>query len=191
MRHRTVSTAGLLISAAITLFLFVALPAYAQESGEAYTATAIASEGTTGQISGRIVARIGTYTTPDEKKSLKDAFKKSPASGLAFLSTMSKGYINIEGQPGRKVHAIFTRDRQDGREIIFVGEHVASTLEKSRGIKAEDHPLAVMHLRFSSDGAPTSGEIFPAVKVAVTEDGFLDLQTDNSNRVILINIARQ
>jgi hypothetical protein len=104
---------------------------------------------------------------------------------------MSKGYINIEGQPGRTIQATFARDWQDGRELIFVGEHMSSKLEQWRNVKPEDHPLAVIHLRFAHDGTPVSGEIFPAVKLAITPEGFLDVQTDNSNHIGLHNIARR
>ncbi|HYX69453.1 MAG TPA: hypothetical protein VE825_09995 [Terriglobales bacterium] len=193
MRFRSAKLLGtlvLLISVAIALCCWSASPALAQDGPEVYTATVIASEGLAGST-GRISIRIVAYTPETEKTSLLAAFKKDPQAGMALLRSMSKGYINIEGQPGRKIEAVFTRPRQDGRDLIVIGEHVASRLEDWEGVKAEDHPVAVIHLRLAADGTPVGGEIFPAVKLAVTPDGFVDVQTDASNKITMINLARQ
>ena len=176
--------------ALLTLCLWPASPARAQGAPEIYTATVIASEGLAGST-GRISVRIVAYTSDAEKTNLLAAFKKDPQAGMTLLRSMSKGYINIEGQPGRKIEAVFTRPRQDGRDLIVIGEHVASKLEDWNGVKAEDHPMAVIHLRLAADGTPLGGEVFPAVKLAVTADGFLDVETDSSNKIIMINLARQ
>ncbi len=165
--------------------------ASAQQGEEAYTAMLIASEGLAGQTAGRIVVRITAHTTVAEKNDLKSAFQKSQDDGLNLLRTMSKGYINIEGQQGRKIMAVFTRDLKDGSELVIVGEHVVSKLEKLRDVKPEDHPLAVIHLRFDSGGDPVKGEVFPAVKVSVTPDGFVDVQTDNANKIMMYELKRR
>jgi len=193
MKFRTAKLLGplvLLTAAALTLCFWPASPASAQGGIEVYTATVIASEGLAGST-GRISLRIVAYTSDAEKNNLLAAFKKSPEAGMALLRSMSKGYINIEGTSGRKIEAVFSRERQGGRELIVIGEHVASKLEDWEGVKAEDHPVAVIHLRLAPDGTPQSGEIFPAVKLTVTPDGFVDVQTDSSNKITMINIARQ
>ena len=159
---------------------------------EVYTATAIATQSTADSSSGRVVIRINAYTTDAERQSLAAAFQKSPAAdGLALLRTMSKGYINIEGQPGRKIEAAFEQQTRKGRRIILVAEHELSPLEKSRNVKAEDFPLAVLRIQFGFAGDVPTGEIFPATKLAVTPDGFLDVQTESSNKVVLVDIAEQ
>jgi len=165
--------------------------ASAQQGEEAYSAMLIASEGLAGQTAGRIVIRITSHTTADEKTGLKSAFQKSQDDGLNLLRTMSKGFINVEGQQGRKIMAVFSRDLKDGHELVIVGEHVVSKLEKLRNVKPEDHPLAVIHLRFDSGGDPVNGEVFPAVKVSVTPDGFVDVQTDNANKIMMYELKRR
>ncbi len=175
---------------AVVLGLWPASQASAQATPEVYTATVIAAEGIAGST-GRINIRILSYTSETEKSRLLAAFQESSEGGMALLRSMSKGYINIEGQPGRKIEAVFARERQDGRELVVIGEHVASKLEQWQGVKAEDHPVAVIRIRLTSDGIPQGGEVFPAVKLAVTPDGFLDVQTDSSNKVVMTDIARQ
>lgn len=180
--------------ARLAVFSLCAGMSLAQEGAgaEVYTANAIASEAVPGAIYGRIVIRIASYTTPDEKAKLVEAFKKSSEDGVAAMLPMSKGYLNVEGQDGRTLHGAFQRDRSDGtHEIILVGEHKASKLEDWRGTKAEDHPLAVILLRFGTDGKAVYGEIFPAVKLTITPDGFPEIKTDNSNQVKLYDIARR
>ena len=192
MRFRISKRLGAWALVLVALALCLGRAAWGQgEQGapEVYTATAIASEGLSGS-SGRISIRIAAYTTAAEKQSLLAAFKRNPEDGLAMLRSMSKGYINIEGRPGRKIEAVFARQGQQGRDLIVIGEHVASGLEEWRGVNAAEHPVAVVHLRFAADGTPLGGEIFPAVKLAVTADGFLDVQTDASNKITLFNIAR-
>jgi hypothetical protein len=82
---------------------------------------------------------------------------------------------DVEGQ-GRKLNAAFIRERQDGRDIILVGEHVATRLEEWKNVKTEDHPLAAIQLGFGTDGKAISGEIFPAVKLTITPQGFPDIK---------------
>jgi hypothetical protein len=167
------------------------VPASIPSAAQVYVATALASEGASGDIGGRIVVRIGSYTTSEDKASLIRAFQQDPKDGMALLRTMSNGYINIEGRPGRKIHAVFSRDLSEGREVILIGEHLASRLEKWRGVKVEDYPIAVLHLRLRADGTPISGQAFPAVKLKITPDGYLDVQSDETNKVTLFNVARR
>jgi hypothetical protein len=182
--------AGLQCLLAFALVLWPAVQATAQNTSEIYTATVIPSEGMPG-ASGRISIRIASYTSEAEKTELTQAFKKNNEDGVALLRTMSKGYVNIEGQPGRKIEAAFSRDNQNGYEIIVVSEHEASKMEQLKGAKAGDYPFAVIHLRFVARDGSFTGEVFPAVKLAVTPDGFLDVQTDSSNKIAMTNIARK
>src|SRR3954468_14906704 len=80
----------------------------AQANPEVYTGTLIASEAVAGSGAGRINIRIVSYTSDAEKTSLVEAFKNSQNEGLTRLRRMNKGFINIEGQPGRKVYAVLS-----------------------------------------------------------------------------------
>jgi hypothetical protein len=190
MRSTGIRTLGALI-VLIAFALGVLVPAHAQDSPEVYTAMLIASEAVAGSGAGRINIRIVSYTSDTERTNLMDAFKKSEGEGLALLRTLTKGYINIEGQSGRKIYAVFSRQRKDGHEVIIIAEHVASKLERWRDVKPEEHPLAAIHLVFNESGTPVKGEVFPAVKVSVTSDGFVDAQTDSSNKVTMVDLARK
>jgi hypothetical protein len=177
---------------AVLLLGFFAIGVAQQQAPEVYTATAIATQGTAGSASGRVVIRIASYTTDAERQNLLAAFKRAPSTdGLAVLRSMSKGYINIEGQPGRKIEAAFRQQSRLGQRVVLIAEHELSPLEKSRGANVEDFPLAVLRLQFDQTGQVLSGEIFPATQVHVTMDGFLDVQTESSTRVLLIDVVQQ
>lgn len=187
---RLLGTLGFAASVFVVLCLCPALTVSAQDSPEIYTATVIASEGLPG-ASGRMNIRIVSRTTDEEKAKLIEAFQKSPDEGMRLLNSMTKGFINIEGQSGRKISAVFSRERQDGYEMVVISEHMVSKLEKWNDVKPEDHPVAVIHLRFLLKEGTYNGEIYPAVKLAVTTDGFVDAKTDNANKVTMINIAKK
>jgi len=180
-----------LIFAAVLVAFWMPPSSSAQSSPEVYTGMLIASEAVAGSGAGRLNIRIVAYTSEVERNNLKDAFQKSDGQGLALLETMSKGYINVEGQQGRKIYAAFSRPRKDGYELVIVSEHVASKLEQWRGEKTDEHPLAVVHLRLDNGGDPVSGEVYPAVKVSVTPDGFVDVKTNDSNRVTMHDLAKK
>ncbi len=184
------SALALVLISSLAFALYVSEPVHASaQQEEVYSATVIASEGLAGS-SGRIRIRIVSYTTPQEKAQLADAFQKNLNSGVAVLRTMAKGYINIEGQSGRKIEAVFSRSTPDYRDLIIIGDHLASKLEKWEGVNAGEYPSAVIHLRISNDGDIT-GEVFPAVRLALTPDGFIDAKTGSSNKVTMIDIARR
>lgn len=165
--------------------------AAAQANPEVYTGMLIASEAVAGSGAGRMNIRIVSYTSDAEKTSLVEAFKKKQNDGLTLLRSMNKGFIGIEGQPGRKIYAVLLRNLKNGHEVIVISEHVASKLEKWNNVKAEDHPLAVVHLLFNNSGEPTRGEVFPAVELSVTPDGYPDVQTNSSNKVMMTDLARK
>ena len=182
------------INTVVSLALVVAILCFslpAQDFPEVYTAMLIASEAVAGQGAGRINIRIMAYTSDAEKAALKTAFQKSQDDGMALLRGMDKGFINLEGQPGRKIYAVFSRNLQKGHEVIIVSEHVASGLEKWNNVDVKQHPLAMVDLRFNDSGDPVKGEVFPAVKLNITADGYPDVQTDDSNKVIMTELARK
>jgi len=188
---RVLPTLALMTAMAAAFTLSLVTPAAAQSKQEVYTATLIASEGTTGSSSGRVRIDISSRTTDAETADLRKAFQSNAKSGYELLRTMSKGFITLEGQPGRKIEAVMSRSWQRGRELFIVTEHINSKLEKWRGGNAADYPVSVIRLRFGGDGAPVNGEVFEAVKLQVSADGFLDVQTGGSNKIILTGLAQQ
>jgi hypothetical protein len=155
-----------------------------------YTATVIPSVALSGG-SVKVRIQISAYTSDAEKGQLKDVYSKDGSSkGLALLGTMSKGYINVAGQPGRKIMAAFVADTTMGKRLTLVTEHVLSGYEQTQGVRAADYPLTIVHIQFDPSGKPQSGEVYPAAKLSVTKDGFVDVDTQTVNTATLIEIVR-
>jgi len=170
-------------------FLLCALPAAAQQ-GIIYTATVIPAVAQSGG-SANLRIQIVSYTTDAERTQLKEAFAKDGSDrGVTLLRTMSKGYINVSGQSGRKILAAFTLDSRNGKRLILITEHVLSEYEKTQKVRAEDYPLTILHIQFDALGKPQSGEVYPAAKLTVTKEGFVDMATQTPNTATLIDIAR-
>jgi len=177
-----------LIFVAVALLLW-AWPADAQQ-GTIYTATVIPAIAQSGG-SANIRIQIASYTTDAEKAQLKEAFSSGGSDkGVALLRTMAKGYINVAGQSGRKILAAFILESRNGKRLILISEHVLSEYEKTQNIRAEDYPLTILNIQFDAMGKPQSGEVYPAARLSVTKDGFVDMATQTPNTATLIDIAR-
>jgi len=169
-------------------FAVLPFPAIAQQ-GAIYTATVVPAVAVSGG-STNIRIQIVSYTTDAEKAQLKEAFSKQGSdNGLVLLRTMSKGYINVAGQSGRKINAAFSLDSPNGRRLILITEHVLSEYEKTQNIRAEDYPLTILRIQFDTMGKAKSGEVYPATKVSFTADGFLDAATQTPNIATMIDIV--
>ena len=156
-----------------------------------YTATAIGSQGTSQSMSARVNIRVASYTAKNERLALVSAFQTSREQAFAMLRNSTRGFINVEGHPGRTIEAAYWLEGADGRRLVLIGEHQLSDLERQRGAKQEDFPLSVLHIDTDLNGTPIAGEFFPAVQLAVTPTGFLDVQTNDFNKVILIDLKKQ
>ena len=168
---------------------FFAIPIIGQQ-GAVYTATVIPTVAQSGG-SANIRIQVISYTTDAERAQLKEAFSKEGSdNGLVLLRTMSKGYINVIGQSGRKIMAAFSLDNPNGKRLIIITEHVLSEYEKTQNIRAEDYPLTILRIQFDPMGKAKGGEVYPAVKLSFTTDGFLDAATQSANIATMIDIVR-
>jgi hypothetical protein len=184
---RIIHTLGRAAMAVFIIFAFASAAGAAD--GTTYTATVIPAVALSGG-SVRVRIQITAYTSDAEKIQLKDTFSKQGSDkGLEMLRTMTKGYINIAGQSGRKIMAAFKLDRQEGKRLILVTEHVLSAYEKQQGTRAEDYPLTIIHIQFDTMGHATSGEVYPAARLSVTRDGFVDVDTQATNTATLVDIT--
>jgi hypothetical protein len=154
LKSTLVSVACILSVICVTLTLF------GQEALQVYTATASTSQGLGGS-SGPIAIRIAGFSSDDEKASHVEAFITSDEDGVALLQTMRKVFVNVAGQPGRRIQAVFSYAVGDGTELIFLGEHLASQFEKWRGANMPEFPIAVIHIRLASDGLTVVPELRP------------------------------
>ena len=184
------SLAALLLVSLVALAFVWLSSASAQVSAESYTATVIPAEGYSGG-SARVTVQITSYTSDAERAKLTEALKKpTPDEAVALMHNMSHGHINIEGQSGRDISAVFSRKSDDGRRLTLILEHVLTLYEQNKGIKASDYPFTIVRIKFDPLGQPLSGEVIPAAKIKVTKDGLVDVETESRNSGTIIDIKR-
>lgn len=160
------------------------------QQGTVYTAIVIPAVAQSGG-STTVRIQITSWTSEDERAQLKQVFAKNgQEKGMALLRSMAKGFVNVAGQSGRKIFAAFTLDSPDGKRIIIVTEHILSDYEKTQNVRAEDYPLTIAKIQFDAMGHPQSGQVYPAARVNVTPDGFVDVETQTPNTATMIDIAR-
>jgi hypothetical protein len=180
----------LIVASLVAFSLSWLTTASGQNLVESYTATVIPAEGYSGG-SGRVTVQITSYTSDAERAKLTEALKKStPGDAVALLRSMSHGHINIEGQSGRDIAAVFSRKSDEGRRLTLILEHVLTLYEQNQGIKASDFPFTIVRIKFDPLGQPLSGEIIPAAKIKVTKDGLFDVETESRNSGTIIDIKR-
>jgi hypothetical protein len=184
------SVAAFLVVSLVPLSFLWLSSVSAQVPAESYTATVIPAEGYSG-ASARVTIQITSFTSEAERAKLTEALKKpAPDEAAALMRTMSHGHINIEGQSGRDISAVFSRKSDDGRSLTLILEHVLTLYEQNKGIKASDYPFTIVRIKFDPLGQPLSGEVIPAAKINVTRDGLLDVQTQSRNSATIIDIKR-
>ncbi len=177
------------------LFALLALAALfsypaASQQGIVYTATVIpAISQSAGTTTVRI--QISFFTTDAELAQIKQAFGQGGTDvGMSVLRSMSKGYISVAGQGGRKIYAAIVQSSPEGKRLVLVTEHILSEYEKSQNARASDYPLTIARIQFDPTGNPLNGKVYSAVKVSVTPDGFLDVDSQTPNTGTIINIAQ-
>ena len=117
--------------AVLSLAIFLSYPAASQQ-GIVYTATVIPAIAQSGG-STTIRIQITAWTTDAEKAQLKQVFAQDgPDKGMALLRSMSKGYVNVAGQGGRKIYAAYTQESPDGKRIILVTEPSSPNTKKRK-----------------------------------------------------------
>ena len=189
-RHAGQNGLGIAFLTFLTLFLFLLVSPIKANDGVTYSATVIPSVAQSGG-SVNVRLQIAAFTSDAERAQLKEEFSKSGSDkGLALLRTMSKGYINIAGESGRKILAAFTLKSPNGKRLILITEHVLSSYEQKQGVNAQDYPLTIIHIQLDPTGKPVSGLVYPAAKLTVTEDGYVDVSTQTVNTATLIDIVR-
>jgi len=171
-----------------SLVFFVALASAAQQM-TVYTAKVIPAISHSGGTT-TVRIQIASWTTDAERAQIKEAFANGQEKGIAFLRSMAKGYISVAGQAGRKIFAAFMLESPNGKRLVIVTEHVLSEYEKTQNARVEDYPLTIVKIQFDPKGHPESGQVYPATKVSVTADGFVDVQTQDQNTATMIDIIR-
>jgi len=155
----------------ISVFLFLTgICTIVQAQGRmTIQATAMGTSTQMGRGPYNINIHIEQYSTPDDQKTLIDAFKRSGQDGLvdALEHMKSKGRIRFaSGGVGNDIKHIIELPSDKGRRFRLVTDRNLAFGELYRGTRSRDYDVGAIELVLTPDGKGF-GTVMPACKLTV------------------------
>ena len=122
---------------------------------------------------------ITSYSTPEDKKTLDDAFAKGQNQGLvdALLKMKSVGRIQIPGTIGYDVSYIRSIPTPTGRKIRFVTNRKIAFGEAYRNTQSQAFNLSGGEINIDDkDSKKSAGVLYPAAQLVINKDGDLQIE---------------
>ncbi len=162
-----------LLRAALMLSLILVLTAMATR-GQApqrmtIQATAMGTSTQTGKLF-NVKILIEGFSTPDDRKTLIEAFARSGQEGLVdVLEKMKgKGRLSTPWGVGNELKYIFELPSEKGRHLRLVTDRRIAMGELRRGTRSEEYSVGAVDLILTPDGKG-SGTLLPACKLTVNK----------------------
>lgn len=165
------SGAGLLI-----LFLLSGI-GLAQSSRETYDATAF---GTSTQMGRNIGIRIiiESYSTPEDQRTLLEAFSKGGNEGLvkALEHMPARGRIAVTGGLGYDVTYIRQFPSPNGRKVRLITYRKIAFGEAFASTRSEEYSVTAVELELSDQKGKSAGTLLPACKLQVNKQNEIEIE---------------
>ncbi len=173
----------------ICLAVAAALTGLAANAEETIDATAMGTSTQMGKtVSIKLI--INSYSTPQDKKVLTDAFQQGQNQGLvnALQKMKSVGRIQIPGTIGYDVSYISSVTTPTGRTIRFVTNRKISFGEAYRNSQSMAYNLSGGEINIDdSESKKSAGVLYPAAQLVINKQGELQIEL-RKNPWKLVNI---
>jgi hypothetical protein len=159
---------------------------------ETIQAQAMGQQTATGK-SFNVTISINSYSTPDDQKTLIDAFSQGGQAALSkSLSKMkSKGRVALTGTLGYNIAYIRTFPTADGRKIRLITDRPIQLLEAREGGRSNNYDLSALELNLSNDKPKSSGSLIIGLRVKVDKDNQLVFESYGSGPWRLVNVMER
>ncbi len=162
----------------LATLLLSAFHGFADDAVENLDATAF---GTSTQMGGNfnIKVRIFRFSTPEDQKTLIDAFLSGKNAGLSkALSKMKPvGRISLPGTVGYEIAYATKVDTPTGRKIRFVTDRKILFGEAYHSTRSKDYDLTAGEIDINDqDKSKSGGVLIPAAKLVMTQDEELQME---------------
>jgi hypothetical protein len=164
------------------LFVFLTLAAvgaaFAADAQEVIDATAMGTSTQMGKVI-NIKLIIYNYSTPEDKKTLDEAFAKGQNQGLvnALEKMKAVGRIQIPGTVGYDVAYISSTPNPTGRTIRFVTNRKITFQEAYRNTPSQAYNLSGGEININDqDKSKSAGVLYPAAQLVINKDGDLQIE---------------
>ena len=160
------------------LALAAAFSVIAASAQETIDATALGTSTQLGKNTS-IKLIVNSYSTPEDKKVLMDAFQKGQNQGLvdALQKMKSVGRIQIPGTLGYDLAYVRAIPTPTGRTIRFVTNRKISFGEAYRNSQSQAYNLTGGEINIDDkDNKNSAGVLYPAAQLVINKDGELQIE---------------
>ena len=152
--------------------------AFPAEAQEVIDATAMGTSTQMGKVI-NIKLLIYRYSTPQDKKTIDEAFQKGQNQGLVkTLENMKAvGRIQIPGTLGYDVAYISSTPTSTGRTIWFVTNRKIAFKEAYHDTQSQAYNLSGGEININDqDKSKSIGVLYPAAQLVINKDGDLQIE---------------
>jgi hypothetical protein len=194
MKKTTLFFALVLASSAATVCLLPSFNASAQEKPKRETIQAQAMGQTT--AAGKtfnVTVNIESYSTPEDQKTLMDAFTSGGHAALVkTLSKMkSKGRVAITGTLGYNIAYLRSFETEDGRRIRLVTDRPIHIKEAMNSGRSKDYDLSAIEINLKNDPKQSDGSLIVAGKFRIDKDQQIQFESYGSGPWRLTNVMER
>ena len=149
----------------------------AQGKPESYDATAFGTSTQMGQNIG-IKILIESYSTPEDQRTLLEAFSKGGNEGLvrALEKMPARGRISVVGGLGYEVTYIRQFPTPTGRKLRLITYRKIAFGEAWASTRSEEYSVTAVELDLSKDKGKSAGTLLPACKLQVNKQNEIEIE---------------
>jgi hypothetical protein len=126
---------------------------------------------------------IQQYSTPEDRATLIDAFKKGSNQGLveALEKMSSSGRIQITGRVGQALAYAVSIPTPTGRKIRFVTNRLLQFGEVARNTRSTAYNLTAGEVDINDqDSSKSTGVLYPAAQFGIGNEGNLSINLNQN-----------
>jgi len=136
--------------------------------------------GTSTQMGKNVAIKIiiDRYSTPEDKKTLDEAFAKGQNQGLvdALSKMKAVGRIQVPGTLGYDIAYAVSVPSQNGRQVRFVTNRKISFGEAYRNTQSQAYNLTAGQINIEQEQKKSGGVLYPAAQLVINKDGDLQIE---------------
>ena len=140
-----------------------------------------------------ITILIESYSTPEDKTTLIDAFQRGGHDELvkAIARMKGRGRISITGTVGYQIAYVRSIPGPNGRTIRLITDRPIQFREARNAGRSTDYDLSAIDMRIDEDPKESEGQLIVAGKFKVDKDGQVTFESYGSGPWKLTNIMER
>ena len=140
-----------------------------------------------------VTINIESYSTPEDQKTLIDAFQRGGHDELVrtIAKMKSRGRVAVTGTLGYQVAYVRSFPGPNGRTIRLITDRPIQFREARNAGRTTDYDLSAIELRIDEDPKKSDGSLIIAGKFKVDKDGQITFESYGSGPWKLVNVMER